>query len=282
MSNLKELKNRIASIASTTKITSAMKMVSASKLRKAQQAIEGMRPYCEKLEYLLQEIGGNFAHSEKTKKNNPSKILLVVITSNRGLCGGFNSAVVKKTKNYIAKYPHCSVDVLTIGKKGFDLLDKNYNILENKSDLYENLSFENCSKIATDLIKKFENKTYDSVKIIYNHFKNAALQIVKIDSFLPLQQAQKEKNEPPKDYIFEPNQTEILADLQEKYLKMQLFKAVRDSVAAEHGARMTAMHKATDNAKELKAELLLKYNKERQAAITAEILEIVGGAEAIK
>lgn len=282
MSNLKEIKNRITSIASTTKITSAMKMVSAAKLRKAQQAIEGMRPYCKQLAFLLEKMSSVSTFNKNEKAKNISKILLVVITSNRGLCGGFNSAVVKKTKKRIAeKYENCSVDLLTIGKKGFDLLHKNYNILEHKSEIYENRSFENCAKIAENLLQKFKNKTYDSIEIIYNHFKNAANQIVKVDSFLPLQPKIKEKNNAQKEYIFEPKKQEILKDLQEKFLKMQLFKAIKDSIAAEHGARMTAMHKATDNAKELKSELLLKYNKERQAAITAEILEIVGGAEAI-
>lgn len=284
MANLKEIRNRITSIGSTMQITSAMKMVSAAKLKKAQDAITAMRPYSSKLTELLQNLsatldadaGGAFSNQREV-----SKVLLVVITSNRGLCGGFNSSVIKETlKNIENNYSDKKVDLLTIGKKGNDILSKEYNVIDNKSSVYDDLSFENVAEIAESLMNMFVDESYDKIEIIYNRFKNAATQIPQVEQFLPIKPVEGDVNTNA-DYIFEPSKEEIVLELIPKSLKTQLFKSVRDSFAAEHGARMTAMHKATDNAKELRDDLLLTYNKARQAAITNEILEIVGGAEAL-
>ena len=284
MANLKEIRNRITSIGSTMQITSAMKMVSAAKLKKAQDAIVAMRPYSSKLTELLQslsatldsEVGGAYSNQREVKK-----VLLVVVTSNRGLCGGFNSSIVKETiKNIQNNYQGVNVELLTIGKKGNDILSKTYNVIENRNDVYDDLTFDNVAAIAEKLMHQFADESYDKIEIIYNRFKNAATQIPQVEQFLPIIPSEGNSNT-NSDYIFEPSKEEIVLDLIPKSLKMQLFKAVRDSFASEHGARMTAMHKATDNAKELRDELLLTYNKARQAAITNEILEIVGGAEAL-
>ncbi len=285
MANLKEIRNRISSIGSTMQITSAMKMVSAAKLKKAQDAITAMRPYANKLTELLQNLsatldsddGGVYTHQREVKK-----VLIVAITSNRGLAGAFNSNIIKETKELIATtYAGKEVSILAIGKKGFELLKKTNTIYKNESDIFDDLSFENVSVIAEDLMEQFSKNSFDKIEIVYNGFKNAATQIITKEQFLPIL--------PPEnislgnaDYIFEPSKEEIVKELIPKSLKTQLFKALRDSMAAEHGARMTAMHKATDNATELRDDLLLIYNKARQAAITNEILEIVGGAEALK
>ncbi len=285
MANLKEIRNRIGSIKSTMQITSAMKMVSASKLKKAQDAIIAMRPYSSKLTELLQnlsttldgEIGGAF-----TNQREVSKVLLVVVTSNRGLCGGFNSSIVKETiRNIQENYSNVSVDIFGLGKKGADVLGKQYNVIETNNDIFDNLTFANTAEIAEKLMGLFVDGTYDKIEIIYNQFKNAATQIPQVEEYLPIKAVAEGQSNSNTDYIFEPSKEEIILELIPKSLKMQLYKAVRDSFAAEHGARMTAMHKATDNAKELRDELLLTYNKARQAAITNEILEIVGGAEAL-
>lgn len=285
MANLKEIRNRIGSIKSTMQITSAMKMVSASKLKKAQDAIIAMRPYSSKLTELLQnlsttldgEIGGAF-----TNQREVSKVLLVVVTSNRGLCGGFNSSIVKETiRNIEENYSNVSVDIFGLGKKGADVLGKQYNVIETNNDIFDNLTFANTAEIAEKLMGLFVDGTYDKIEIIYNQFKNAATQIPQVEEYLPIKAVAEGQSNSNTDYIFEPSKEEIILELIPKSLKMQLYKAVRDSFAAEHGARMTAMHKATDNAKELRDELLLTYNKARQAAITNEILEIVGGAEAL-
>lgn len=285
MANLKEIRNRIGSIKSTMQITSAMKMVSASKLKKAQDAIIAMRPYSSKLTELLQnlsttldgEIGGAF-----TNQREVSKVLLVVVTSNRGLCGGFNSSIVKETiRNIEENYSNVSVDIFGLGKKGADVLGKEYNVIETNNDIFDNLTFANTAEIAEKLMGLFVDGTYDKIEIIYNQFKNAATQIPQVEEYLPIKAVAEGQSNSNTDYIFEPSKEEIILELIPKSLKMQLYKAVRDSFAAEHGARMTAMHKATDNAKELRDELLLTYNKARQAAITNEILEIVGGAEAL-
>ncbi len=285
MANLKEIRNRIGSIKSTMQITSAMKMVSASKLKKAQDAIIAMRPYSSKLTELLQnlsttldgEIGGAF-----TNQREVSKVLLVVVTSNRGLCGGFNSSIVKETvRNMQENYSNVSVDIFGLGKKGADVLGKEYNVIETNNDIFDNLTFANTAEIAEKLMGLFVDGTYDKIEIIYNQFKNAATQIPQVEEYLPIKAVAEGQSNSNTDYIFEPSKEEIILELIPKSLKMQLYKAVRDSFAAEHGARMTAMHKATDNAKELRDELLLTYNKARQAAITNEILEIVGGAEAL-
>jgi F-type H+-transporting ATPase subunit gamma len=285
MANLKEIRNRISSIGSTIKITSAMKMVSAAKLKKAQDAIIQMRPYANKLTELLQNLSASLNSDEggiytKTKKVN--HVLIVAITSNRGLCGGFNSSIIKQIKNIaITKYEGKEITLLTIGKKGNDLLSKEFNIYKNESDIFDDLTFKNVTGIAEDLMLKFSDGSFDKIELVYNRFKNAATQIMTEEQYLPIVPPDSDKSSNT-DYIFEPSKQEIVKGLIPKSLKIQLFKAIRDSFASEHGARMTAMHKATDNATELRDELLLKYNKARQAAITNEILEIVGGAEALK
>ena len=285
MANLKEIRNRISSIGSTMQITSAMKMVSAAKLKKAQDAITAMRPYSSKLTELLQNLSATLdgdAGGAYSKQREVSKVLLVVITSNRGLCGGFNSSVIKETtQNIAANYQDVDVDLLTIGKKGNDILSKSYPVIDARNDIFDNLTFDFVAEVAEKIMKLYEDGTYDKIEIIYNRFKNAATQIPQVEQFLPIKPVEGDTNASA-DYIFEPSKEKIVLELIPKSLKTQLYKAVRDSFAAEHGARMTAMHKATDNATELRDELLLTYNKARQAAITNEILEIVGGAEALK
>jgi F-type H+-transporting ATPase subunit gamma len=267
-------------------ITSAMKMVSAAKLKKAQDAITAMRPYSEKLTELLQNLsatldsdnGGVFAEQRPV-----NKVLIVAITSNRGLCGAFNANVIKQIKNLQAGYAGKQVDVLAIGKKGNDVLKKTCNIVGNKSEIFDTLTFENVAEAAQSLMDKFAAGEYDKIELVYNHFKNAATQLVLTEQFLPLEPLPVNENtaNTATDYIFEPTKEEIVLSLVPLSLKTQLYKAVRDSFASEHGARMTAMHKATDNATDLRNQLKLTYNKARQAAITNEILEIVGGAEAL-
>ena len=284
MANLKEIRNRITSIGSTMQITSAMKMVSAAKLKKAQDAITAMRPYSNKLTELLQSLSATLdsdAGGVYATEREVSNILLVVITSNRGLCGGFNSSITKKTIDLIKNtYTGKKVDILAIGKKGNDLLSKENTVIDNKSDIFDHLSFDNVAEIADYLMQLFADEKYDKIEIVYNAFKNAATQIVTHEQFLPIVPAA-DAETTNTDYIFEPSKVEIVQGLIPKSLKTQLYKSIRDSFAAEHGARMTAMHKATDNATELRDDLLLTYNKARQAAITNEILEIVGGAEAL-
>ncbi len=284
MANLKEIRNRITSISSTMQITSAMKMVSAAKLKKAQDAITAMRPYSSKLTELLQSLsatldsdaGGVYATQRDVKK-----VLLVVITSNRGLCGGFNSSITKAaSKNIEENYSTISLEVLAIGKKGKDTLSKEHTVIEDNSAIFDDLTFANVAKIAEKLMALYADGTYDKIELIYNRFKNAATQITTVEQFLPIEPLA-DDIVVNSDYIFEPSKEEIVSDLIPKSLKTQLYKAIRDSFASEHGARMTAMHKATDNATDLRDDLLLTYNKARQAAITNEILEIVGGAEAL-
>ena len=285
MANLKEIRNRISSIGSTIQITSAMKMVSAAKLKKAQDAITQMRPYADKLTELLQslsatldaEVGGSFSEEREV-----SKVLIIAITSNRGLCGGFNSSVIKGVVNHAkTSYEGIEVDVLAIGKKGNDLLSKKFNVIENNNKIFDDLTFDNVAEIAQNAMDLFAAGTYDKIELVYNQFKNAATQTIQVEQFLPIVQNEDTSNSNG-DYIFEPGKEEIVLELIPKSLKTQLYKAIRDSFASEHGARMTAMHKATDNANELRDDLKLTYNKARQAAITNEILEIVGGAEALK
>jgi F-type H+-transporting ATPase subunit gamma len=286
MANLKEIRNRITSIKSTMQITSAMKMVSAAKLKKAQDAITAMRPYSSKLTELLQNLSAtldNDAGGVYSTQREVSKVLVVAITSNRGLCGGFNSSITKQVlKTVEEKYSAVEVGLFTIGKKGGDLLSKQFNIAGTKNDIYDDLTFDNVAAIAQELMNLYAEGTYDKIDIIYNQFKNAATQIPQVEQFLPIKPIEGgDPNAVNSDYIFEPSKLEIVEALIPKSLKTQLYKSIRDSFASEHGARMTAMHKATDNAKELRDELLLTYNKARQAAITNEILEIVGGAEAL-
>ena len=286
MANLKEIRNRIASVSSTMQITSAMKMVSAAKLKKAQDAITAMRPYSDKLTELIQALSA----SADTDQPNPytvvrqeEKILLVAITSNRGLCGAFNTNVIKETLRLSKEeFEGKTVELVTIGKKGSDILSKSLPFKSSHDDVFDNLTFDNTAKVAESIMEAFAGAEYDKVVLIYNRFKNAATQLITVEPFLPIVSESSEEETSNGDYLFEPSQAEIIDELLPKSLKIQLFKAIRDSLASEHGARMTAMHKATDNATELRDQLKLTYNKARQAAITNEILEIVGGAEALK
>lgn len=285
MANLKELRSRITSVSSTMQITSAMKMVSAAKLSKAQDAITAMRPYAEKLSELLQSLSATLASDQSSKyaeQRDVNKVLMVAISSNRGLAGAFNTNIIKGVK-YIAgaQYPGKTVEVLTLGKKGDDILSKTFPVYKNNNEIFDDLTFENVSKIAEELMELFVDGKYDKIVLVYNQFKNAATQIVQNEQFLPIVPPEVEDENATLDYIFEPSKEEIVSELIPKSLKMQLYKALRDSFASEHGARMTAMHKATDNATELRDSLKLSYNKARQASITNEILEIVGGAEAL-
>ena len=287
MANLKEIRARITSVGSTMQITSAMKMVSAAKLKRAQDAITQMRPYANKLTELLQNLSANLDTSdggEYTQSREIKNVLLVTITSNRGLCGGFNTYSIKKAKKIISDdYKSASIKILSIGKKSSEHFTKNgFNVISTEDDLFSELTFNNVGKIAERIMEQFFNGNYDKVLLVYNQFKNAATQVIMTENFLPLEgTGDKEPIAVVGDYIFEPTKQEIVEQLIPKSLKTQLFKAILDSHASEHGARMTAMHKATDNAAELKKELTLTYNKARQAAITGEILEIVGGAEAL-
>ena len=282
MANLKEIRARITSVGSTMQITSAMKMVSAAKLKRAQDAITQMRPYANKLSELLVNLSSTLDTSEGgvyTQAREVKSILIVAVTSNRGLCGAFNNNVIKGAKAIAEDYEHAAF--LTIGKKATEHFTKNgYEVIASHDNLYNNLSFTNTSVIAHDLMNYFVEGKYDKVVVVYNQFKNAASQNLITEAYLPVEKPA-EDTATISDYIFEPEKEEIVAELIPKSLKLQLFKAVLDSHASEHGARMTAMHKATDNAGELKRELTLTYNKARQAAITGEILEIVGGAEAL-
>lgn len=282
MANLKEIRNRISSVSSTMQITSAMKMVSAAKLKKAQDAITAMRPYSNKLTEILQSLSSSIDSDNKyAQKRTVKKVLIVSISSNRGLCGGFNSNIFKKSTELAnSVYNDTDVSFVAIGKKGNDFLQKSYNVESNHIDIFDNLNMESVSLIAESLMQMFVNEDFDKIDIVYNKFKNAATQVVVNEQFLPISDVEDDSNN-NLDYIFEPSKKEIIEELIPKSLKNQLFKAIRDSWASEHGARMTAMHKATDNATELRDQLKLAYNQARQAAITNEILEIVGGAEAL-
>ena len=285
MANLKEIRLRITSVGSTMQITSAMKMVSAAKLKRAQDAIIQMRPYANKLTELLKNLSASLDSSDGgvyTQEREIKNVLLVTVTSNRGLCGGFNAYIMKKAKALInEEYANAKVSILSIGKKSSEHFTKNgFNVASTHDALFGDLTFDNVAKVAEGIMEQFVEGDYDKVVLVYNQFKNAATQIIMTENFLPVQAAEN-NSEIVVDYIFEPTKQEIVEQLIPKSLKTQLFKAVLDSHAAEHGARMTAMHKATDNASELKKDLTLTYNKARQAAITNEILEIVGGAEAL-
>jgi len=289
MANLKEIRNRITSVSSTMQITSAMKMVSAAKLKRAQDAITQMRPYAVKMQEILGNLSATLdlsenAYSEIREEKN---VLIIGVTSNRGLCGGFNNNVIKRV-NFLVneEYKNNNPKVLCLGKKIKDLYKKtdSYYIndeIADVEDIFGDLTFENASIIAGDLMNRFANKEFDKVIVVYNRFINAASQEVMSEQLLPIVSPVQEDASANGDYIFEPGKAEIVEDLIPKTLKVQLFKGLLDSHASEHGARMTAMHKATDNADELRRNLTLSYNKARQAAITNEILEIVGGAEAL-
>ncbi len=284
MANLKEIRNRITSVSSTMQITSAMKMVSAAKLKKAQDAITAMRPYADKLTELLQGLSASMDSDSGSKYADNrvvSKVLVVAITSNRGLCGAFNTNILKQCTHLAGNiYAGKQVDFIAVGKKANDYLGKRHKVIENHSAVYEDLTFDNVALIAESLMEQFTNGSYDKIEIVYNKFKNAATQLVMTEQFLPIIPMLGSENIST-DYTFEPSKLEIIEQLIPKSLKTQLYKGIRDSFASEHGARMTAMHKATDNATELRNQLKLTYNKARQAAITNEILEIVGGAEAL-
>ncbi len=284
MANLKEIRNRISSVSSTMQITSAMKMVSAAKLKKAQDAITAMRPYANKLTELLQSLSATLdadSGSKYSSQREVNNVLVIAITSNKGLCGAFNTNVIKETIRLSnEEYAGKKVSVAAIGKKGNDILSKTFDVVTNDSPVFDDLTFNNVAAIAEELMKKFVESEFDKIILVYNRFKNAGTQIVMTEQFLPIVPMEGDAHTNA-DYIFEPSKIEIIEQLIPKSLKTQLFKGVRDSFASEHGARMTAMHKATDNATELRDQLKLTYNKARQASITNEILEIVGGAEAL-
>jgi len=285
MANLKEIRNRISSVSSTMQITSAMKMVSAAKLKKAQDAITAMRPYADKLTELLQSLSATLDENSGSKfseQREVKNVLIVSITSNRGLCGAFNSNILKRSTALAEQYKAKgqNVSFITVGKKADDLLSRTYPIISNESKIFDDLTFDNVAVIAEALMEKFVTGEFDKIEVIYNKFKNAATQIVMTEQFLPIVPVEND-SDVALDYIFEPSKEQIVEELIPKSLKTQLYKGIRDSFASEHGARMTAMHKATDNATELRDQLKLTYNKARQAAITNEILEIVGGAEAL-
>ncbi len=287
MANLKEIRNRISSVGSTMQITSAMKMVSAAKLKRAQDAVTQMRPYAGKLREILENLSASLDLSENAyaEQREENKILIIGITSNRGLCGGFNNNIIKRVGVLIAEdYAGKDVSVFCVGKKIKDVYKRTPNFytndkLDNMEDVYADLRFEVVAQIAEEIMAQFLNKSFDKVVLVYNRFINAATQNIETEQFLPIVPTVSDSE--AGDYIFEPSKMDIVEDLLPKSMKLQLYKAIRDSFAAEHGARMTAMHKATDNASELQKNLKLSYNKARQAAITNEILEIVGGAEAL-
>lgn len=290
MANLKEIRVRITSVNSTMQITSAMKMVSAAKLKRAQDAIIRMRPYAEKLQEILRNVSSSLDSSEGvySQQRDVKNVLVVAITSNRGLCGGFNNNVLKEIRSVIkSDYSNANVKILSLGKKAFDIYRKtNYHTTtgfgETPYSVFDKLNFDNASSIADELMKQFAQGKYDKIVLVYNKFKNAGVQIIVNEQFLPVQPPASNSSSAKSDYIYEPKKEQILEELIPRSLKTQLFKALLDSNAAEHGARMTAMHKATDNAGELVKALKLNYNKARQAAITGEILEIVAGAESLK
>jgi F-type H+-transporting ATPase subunit gamma len=294
MASLKEIRIRLASVASTRQITNAMKMVSAAKLKKAQDAIVQIRPYANKLHELLQRVSDSLSDDEDNLyalEREIHRVLVVVIASNRGLCGAFNASVVRQVlhivhEDYGKQLARNDVDFMVIGKKGAEPLKKlNYKIISQRNDLFDRLSFDNIIPVAEEIMKGYVNKSYDKVILVYNQFKNAAVQILTTEQFLPVMVPVEEENKQGgalSDYIYEPSKDFIVKELIPRSLKIQFYKALLDSNASEHGARMTSMHKATDNATEIIKELKLHYNKARQASITNEILEIVSGAEALK
>lgn len=285
MANLKEIRGRISSISSTMQITRAMKMVSAAKLKKAQDAIVMLRPYSEKLQEIIQNVNSSSDPDQISiyaQKREVKRVLFIAVSSNRGLAGAFNSSIVKELNIQFQNNAQHEIEVLTIGKKAFDAVRRSRNVYANGSSVYDNLSFEAVSNLTEAVMSSFKEGKFDEVYVIYNKFVNAATQEVNVEQLLPILMPEMEENAVEADYIFEPNKSEILDNLIPKSIKTQVFKAVLDSVASEHGARMTAMHKATDNAQSMKNDLVIYYNKARQAAITNEILEIVSGAEALK
>lgn len=283
MANLKEIRGRITSISSTMQITSAMKMVSAAKLKKATDAIVMLRPYSEKLQEIIENVSSTTdleGVSTFTAEREVKKVLYIVVTSNKGLAGAFNSSVIKELNQVVGNTQH-EVEILSVGKKVFDAVRRTRKVYDNQSAIFDGMSFQVVSNFMENVMKDYKEEKFDKVFVIYNKFINAATQEVHTEQVLPIAMAEKEESANT-DYIFEPNAAEILNVLIPKSIKTQVYKAILDSIASEHGARMTAMHKATDNAQALKNDLVIFYNKARQAAITNEILEIVSGAEALK
>ena len=292
MSNLKEIRSRIISVKSTRQITSAMKMVSAAKLKKAQDAVINLRPYAKKLDHILKDISQTIEGADieniYSRAEVPQKILIVAITSNKGLCGAFNANVIKQVtslinENFSEEYNEGNLSIISFGKKGSEFfLSKNYNVLFTNNHLFDHLNYENALPFIEQILELYASKKVDKIVLVYNKFKNAGVQILTSENFLPIELPEEESSGVHSDYIFEPTKEYIVKELIPKSLKLKLYEALLESLAAEHGARMTAMHKATDNATEMIRDLQLNYNKARQASITNEILEIVGGAEALK
>jgi F-type H+-transporting ATPase subunit gamma len=289
MANLKEVKTRISSVISTQQITKAMKMVAAAKLRRAQDNIIQMRPYAQKLNEVLENVSGGLESGQTaySAQRDEDRILIIAITSDRGLCGPFNSNIFKATlelirTKYSSQYKAGDIQVLTIGKKSTEFFKKRkFNVIDDFSDVFTHLSFDKARAAAEFAMKAFREDQVDKVEIVYNEFKNVATQVLKVEQLLPLHEPEAGDNNIQNDYIFQPDQETLVEEIIPKSLKIQLYKAILESNAAEHGARMTAMDKATENADELLKDLKLKYNQTRQAAITKEILEIVAGAEAL-
>jgi F-type H+-transporting ATPase subunit gamma len=296
MANLKEVRNRIKSVSSTQQITKAMKMVSAAKLKRATNAIVQLRPYANKLKELLANLSASLedGSSPFLQQREPNKVLVVVVSSNRGLAGAFNANVIKTANNLIAEkyneqFKAGNVSIVSIGKKSQEFYQRRkYNVIGNNNDLYLDLNFENTSVITQTIMDGFLKGEYDRVELVYNQFKNAAMQILTVEQLLPVpkpevkkEDAKKDLNKVQTDYILEPSQEAIVEQLIPKNIKIQVYKAVLDSNASEHGARMTAMDKATENAGDLLKALKLAYNQARQAAITTELTEIVSGAAAL-
>ena len=288
---LKEVRNRIKSVQSTQQITKAMKMVSAAKLRRAQDAITQMRPYSQKLQEMLSNIVSNTdaeAGGVLTVDRNPEKVLIILVTSDRGLCGGYNANLIKLARttiaeNYAAQQAKGNVSVWALGKRGADGMSKlGYKTDATYRDVFHNLAFENVQAASLAAAQAFINKEFDRVEIVYSEFKNAATQRFRVERFLPVPKVAKVPGAAVSDFIFEPNKEKLIAELIPKILNTQLFKAVLDANASEHGARMTAMDKASENANELLKELKISYNRARQAAITTELTEIVSGAAALQ
>lgn len=289
MAGLKEIRTRIASVKTTRQVTSAMKMVSAAKLKKAQDAILQIRPYADKLHQILTSLSASLENVEDsvyTQSREPERVLLILVSSNRGLCGGFNTNITKKAvelaqTKYAQQLKLGNVEFMCIGKQGErQLKHRGYNVVADENNLFDELTFDNVSKVAQEAMNAFSEKHYDRIDLVYNQFKNAAVQVQASEQFLPVEMEEGHE-ETNYDFIYEPSKEHIIEELIPRSLKIQFYKALLDSHAAEHGARMTAMHQATDNASELINELALQYNKARQATITGEILEIVGGAEAL-
>lgn len=289
MANLKEVKTRIGSVVSTQQITKAMKMVAAAKLRKAQESIMQMRPYAQKLGEVIENVSGGLEDGQNSyvTSREENKILIVAISSDRGLCGPFNANVFKRVAQlihtkYETQFDAGDVQILPIGKKALDFFKKRkYNVIEDFANIFSRLSFQSAREAAEFVMKAYHEERIDKVEIVYNEFKNIGTQVMQSEQLLPLQNADNHEQNMNNDYIFQPNQNVLIEELIPKAIKVQFYKAILESNASEHGARMTAMDKATENADEILKDLRLTYNQTRQAAITTEILEIVAGAEAL-